>query len=115
MTVSEYQRGALAEKARSKRDIDQKNAAIQALQARAERAEAGLGIGQCRNCEHWRRERSRSGLGAWGYCLLTEKIESVNWPWRGEPGQRIATKENFGCIRFVDDKADAKRRETENG
>ena len=64
--------------------------------ARAERAEAGLGLGRCDQCAHWKRERQ----AFWGYCGFTETIQEFDQPWRGDPDQRIATKENFGCIRF---------------
>lgn len=65
---------------------------------RAERAETGLGMGKCADCTHWTKPRHKSH---WGYCTLSdEPISVVRWPWRGEPHQQIATKENFGCIRF---------------
>ena len=71
------------------------------MRERAERAEAGLGLGMCSECAHWQRHEP---VGAqkyrWGWCLLTEAIETDNWPWRGDPDQKIATKENFGCVRF---------------
>jgi hypothetical protein len=71
-------------------------AAIDAFRERAERAEAGLGLGVCGACRHWRRERAC----AWGTCALTEDILTLSWPWRGEPQQKIITQENFGCVRF---------------
>ena len=72
---------------------------------RAERAEAGMGLGQCQQCRAWSRAKSYGLSGPsdcyWGYCGYSEgSIIESDQPWRGEPHQRIATKENFGCIRF---------------
>ena len=70
---------------------------IKFYKRRAFRAEAGLKLGPCKTCSLWRRDSTSS---SWGWCTLTEKIRGTDWPWRGEPQQKIATKENFGCIRF---------------
>jgi hypothetical protein len=77
------------------RELDE---ALLAMQARAERAERGIGLGRCDQCLRWRRQPGAK----WGYCTLTENSVGTDWPWRGDPDQRIATKENFGCIRFAD-------------
>lgn len=70
--------------------------ALDAFRERAERAEAGLGLGLCRACQHWRRESQ----AAWGTCTLAESILSWPWPWRGDDNKAIHTQENFGCVRF---------------
>lgn len=71
------------------------------LRERAERAEADLGLGMCSECAHWKRHKPVRGHEyKWGWCLLTEVIETDNQSWRGDPDQKIATKENFGCIKF---------------
>lgn len=71
--------------------------AVDAFRERAERAEAGLGLGICQNCKHWQRGK---GNAKWGLCTLTDKMVTWPWPWRGQPEQEILTQERFGCVRF---------------
>jgi hypothetical protein len=93
---ADYQRGYNRGKASRQATIDELHAALTQMQERAERAEHALGLGRCDECHFWQRERSCH----WGYCTLTETVIGIDWPWRGEPDQKIATKQNFGCIRF---------------
>lgn len=73
--------------------------AVDAFRERAERAEAGLGLGLCQDCKHW--QRGNDGAAKWGLCGLTDKMVTWPWPWRGDPDQQIHTQERFGCVRFA--------------
>lgn len=94
---NEYMRGySNGQRARDSQ-VEELKAALREARSRAERAERGLGFGGCFECVHW--HKPSPGM-RWGFCGLSEKILDIHWPWRGDPEQKIATKENFGCIRF---------------
>ena len=93
-----YSKGYHAAKCACVKQRSHLGTTIAELLERAKRAEAGLGLGECAGCLHWQREEHCY----WGWCLLTEDVVTLDWPWRGEPHQKISTKENFGCIRFAD-------------
>jgi hypothetical protein len=69
------------------------------LRERAERAERHMGMGACRDCALWERERECQ----WGYCHM-ENQGDLETPWMGlaerTDGQMITTHQNFGCVRF---------------
>lgn len=66
-----------------------------------ERAERGADIGPCRECKFWERPQPMSRKYKWGWCLQTVgTLHHADWPWRGDPSQRIATNHAFGCIKF---------------
>lgn len=72
--------------------------------ARANRAEAGQGLGRCEDCAHWVREPQT----AWGHCKPPESRYDAEHGlaiWFGNTtawGERIpiATSAGFGCVLF---------------
>jgi hypothetical protein len=103
MNLSEtraYNRGYGAGARNAEKKVLRAHHALLEMQERAERAEASLGLGRCDACCHWKREQHAANECRWGWCTLSEQNVGVDWPWRGTPNQKIATKENFGCIRF---------------
>lgn len=102
MSTSEHQRGYAkgyqAGKKRGYRFIDRLLDGAKQMRERAERAEAGLGIGLCAHCKFWTR---RTDTTKWGRCSLPQRT-STDLPWiYVEPRSgTLDTSEAFGCIRF---------------
>lgn len=71
---------------------------------RAERAEAGAGIGHCDGCANWVRPAPSY---AWGYCNASRAAGSPWGCWAQAPELegardkgRITTSPKFGCVLF---------------
>lgn len=71
---------------------------------RAERLEAGLGIGHCEGCAHWVRGGGGPNAAscAWGICHVER---AAGTPWgtfvQAEEGAgRVQTSPHFGCVLF---------------
>lgn len=105
---SEYNRGHY--RGRMERDEVARatEARMSAIIARAERAEAGHGYGQCRDCVHWARYEPRT---KWGACNEPNAQGDKPWPWpwmdadidqiRRPANYRMFTNEKFGCVNFA--------------
>jgi hypothetical protein len=68
--------------------------------ARAARAEAGAGIGHCRNCALWKRHHDTA---KWGRCLAPDHRTAIDAPWIVGTGKDyknglVETSETFGCV-----------------
>jgi hypothetical protein len=104
-----YQRGYTRgqESMRVGRVVPLEEALQMALQ-RAKQAERGK-FGPCVECARWARQTGCK----WGFCLLSTDYSPVlGWSWRGDPGQRIATQETFGCVYFKPSEDENKKAET---
>lgn len=93
---ADYQRGYQRGQASMRGSIDEHRRAAEEANERARRAEAGI-VGHCQQCARWARNEGCR----WGYCNPPKSITLANENWWGEPGQKVCTQENFGCVRFI--------------
>src|ERR1700741_3789944 len=73
---------------------------MQAVAARAERAEKAAGIGHCQDCSHWNQPPDCS----WGYCNVPARNPGPPfgcWGQRDKSPIRISTSPMFGCVLFL--------------
>jgi len=78
--------------------------AVDRIRERMDRAERKAGIGRCRDCVFWTREKNC----LWGYCSAEKASDSPIWPrtWAYFEGDkhsrqdRFSTSEDFGCVNF---------------
>src|SRR5258707_132453 len=96
MTNPEYSRGYNRGKASVNGMLDRYRKAVDEANERARRAEAGV-CGPCRECARWRRNENCH----WGYCEFPKVIGIEDANWWGQPGDKVCTQENFGCVRFL--------------
>lgn len=93
MTNPDYQRGY--NRGRASIDVGPYRKAVEEANERARMAEAGK-FGPCQSCARW----TRNDQCHWGYCEFPNVVDVANSQWWGEPGHKVCTQENFGCIRF---------------
>lgn len=101
-----YQRGVAKGRADMERQSKELEAEVARMQARAERAEAGAGLGQCQACRFWQRPGPSH---KWGPCSARRpgSVHNPETPWQESQENQsphrdvsINTRENFGCVLF---------------
>lgn len=91
----EYQRGYNRGKVSADAKLAEYRKAVIEANERARRAESGK-FGPCQSCARW----TRNQQCYWGYCHPPGFISIADENWWGEPGQKVCTQENFGCVRY---------------
>lgn len=95
MTNPDYQRGYNRGRASVNPELDRYRKAVERAEERALNAEAGK-FGPCQSCVRW----TRNEQCHWGFCEFPKVIGIGDTNWWGDPGTKVCTQENFGCVRF---------------